>query len=297
MKANLKREHLRDFLLASLLLAVYTCSFAQSVQKDLETGLTTMGMGLSSDHVYLSDGEEIIKRNTFIYGETYYVNFDGMYGFEREDGHAFPDMQLLVVGEEGDTALHYTDMYADYEAGIEDDPLELYAEITVANPMHSGKNYTLILNISDKRGEGTFKASLDFSIARDDKIQLAYEKFRFREIYLFSLESGQTITDGKASFDETIYFLFEGLEGFALDDGRIQLGLSMVVKDANGNIILDEPDLFGDGYQKYEDVHQQVASSLVLTGSEIANPVLYEVRIWDKRGPAWLSASTKLVVE
>jgi hypothetical protein len=111
------------------------------------------------------------------------------------------------------------------------------------------------------------------------------------------LDRSHTITDGKARFNETIYLLFEGLEGFVVDGGKVKLGLAMVVKDANGRIILDEADLFGDDYQNYEDVHQQVASSLVLTGSEIANPVRYEVRIWDKLGSAWVSASTLLVVE
>ena len=297
MSVIFKQIRWRYLLVASLLLAVFSCSFAQFVKKDLKTGLTSRGEGISCDQVYLSDGEQIIRWNTFVYGETYYVNFDGIDGLKRENGRAFPDMQLLIVGENGDTAVHYTDMYADYEEGFENDPLELYAEVTVADPMHSGHNYTLYLTISDKRGNGTLESSLDFSIVRDDRIEVEGEKLGYREIYLFSMDSGLTILDGKVSFNETIYFLFEGLDGFSVRDEQVELGLSMLIRDGGGSVILEEADLFEDGIQKYEDVHMQVASRLILTGEEIANPVHYEVRIWDKRSSGWIRASTKLLVE
>ena len=80
MKLNAKHLTIRDLVLISLLLTFYSCNFAQSVEKDLQTGLTTRGKGLSCDKVYLSVGEEIIKRNAFIYGETFNVNSDGKKG-------------------------------------------------------------------------------------------------------------------------------------------------------------------------------------------------------------------------
>lgn len=297
MKVSAVNSGFAGLLLAGLLVIFNSCNFAQSLEKDLITGLTTRGNGLSCEKVYLSDGEKIIERNAFIYGESIYVNFDGMEGFKRENNNAFPDMQLIVVSEQGDTALYLNDLYAEYTDGIEFSPLELYAEVTVADPMHSENNYTLYVNIKDKRGDGTFRATLDFNIVRDENIRVEGEVLTFEEIYLFSKESAHTITDGKARFNETIYILFEGLEGFIIEDGQVRLGLNMVVKDAEGNIILEEADLFGDGGQNFEDVHAQVASSLVLTGSQIANPVHYEVRIWDKQSAAWISASTEIVVE
>jgi hypothetical protein len=297
MRKVLRHTLFKDFILVTLLLSFYSCNFAQSIEKDLLTGLTVKGKGLSSNQVYLSDGESIIKRNAFIYGETFYVNFDGMDGFKKEGGAVFPDMQLLIVSEHGDTALYLRDLYADYERGIELDPLKLYAEVTVADPMHSGIDYTLFVNIGDKKGDGTYDATLDFIVNRDHKIKVEGEQLSSKEIYLFSQAKGHTITDGSVGFNETIYLLFEGLEGFYAQDGQVQLGLSMLVKDADGNIILDESDLFGDRILSHEDVHAQVASSLILTGTQIANPVSCVVRIWDKRSAAWISASAKLVVE
>lgn len=297
MNKTQKHARFRGLLIASLVLTVYSCNFAQSVEKDLETGLTSRGKGLSCDQVYLSDGEEIIKRSTFSYGETYYVNFDGLEGFIKEEAHAFPNMQLLVIGENGDTALFSEDLYADYKEGIDFDPLKLYAEVTVADPMHSEANYTLYVDISDKKGDGTFRSSLEFIVVRDDKIKVDGEQLTFEEIYLFSQQSGHTITDGRAGFNETIYLLFEGLEGFYVADGQVQIGLSMLIKDAEGNLILEESDLFGDGALNYNDVHAQVAPNLILSGTQIANPVHCEIRIWDKQSTAWIQASTELVIE
>jgi hypothetical protein len=294
----LTRQNLiRVAAVASLIPAICQNNYAQSVWKDLETGLTTRGNGLSCSSAYLSDGEDIIKRNTFTYGETYYVSFVGMEGFEREGAHAFPDMQLLIVSDQGDTALHLNDLYADYKEGIDFSPLELYAQVTVANPMHTGGNYTLYVDIGDKRGEGTLKATLDFGVIRDPGITIKGKEMQAQEIYLFSQQGGHTITDGKAGFDENIYLLFEGLDGFSVDNGLVQLGLSMVIKDADGAVILEESDLLGDDDLNYEDVHQQVAPNFILTGSEIANPVSCLVRIWDKKSTAWISASTELQIE
>jgi len=287
----------RDLLLIALLFTSYSCNFAQSVEKDLQSGLTTRGKGLSCTDVYLSDGENILKRNAFIYGETFYVNFDGMDGFQRDGQHAFPDMRLLVIGERGDTAMYLTDLYAAYKDGIDFSPLKLYAEVTVADPMHSDGSYTLFVDVGDKRGDGTFKATLEFTVVRDEKIKIESNQLSYQEIYLFSQQRNLSITNGRAGFDENIYLLFEGLDGFSVSNGQVELGLSLVLTDANGNRILDESDLFGGSAMSYEDVHAQVAPNFILTGSEIANPVRCRVRIWDKSSEAWIRASTELVVE
>jgi len=293
----LKLASWRYLAYASLLFIFCSESSAQFVEKNLVTGMTTRGNGLSCAEVYLSDEEKIIGRNLFIYGETFYVNFDGMEGFERVDGSVFPDMRLTIVSEHGDTVLHLDDLYAGYKEGIDLSPLQLYAEVTVANPVFSGETYALYVDIQDKRGTGSYAATLDFAVHRDDKIQLNGKQLSSREIYLFSQQRGLTITNGIAGFDENIYLLFEGLEGFTVNGGQLNMGLSMVVKDADENVILDEADLFGDSPLNYEDVHLQVASNFILTGSQVANPVSLTVRIWDKGSSAWISAYTEIVVE
>jgi len=286
----------RTLVFAILLIAFYSCQFSQSVEKDLVTGMSIRGDGLSCDKVYLSDGENVIKRNNFLYGETYYVNFDGMEGFERIGQGAFPNMQLVIVSDKGDTVLYVNDMYDGYTRGIENSPLDLYGEITVADPIHSGGDYTLYVNIRDKKGDGTFRATLEFSVVPNKSITVTGNQVSFTEIYLYSQQRGRAITDGQAEYNENIYMLFEGLEGFSVEDGKVHLGLSLEVKDATGNLILDEPDLLGAEPMSYDMVYEQLAPNFILTGSQVANPVNCKVRIWDKKGTAWINASTEIVV-
>ncbi len=200
--------------MAGLLILFNSCNFSQSVEKDLVTGLSTRGDGLSCEEVYLSDGEKVIKRSTFIYGETFYVNFAGMGGFERVGEGAFPEMDIVVVSDQGDTALYIYDNYEGYKDGIADSPLVLNARVTVAEPIHSYGDYTLQVSIRDRKGEGSFRAELDFDVLPNEKIKVSGENVTAREIYLFSKQKGHTIIDGRASFNENVYMLFEGLEGF-----------------------------------------------------------------------------------
>ena len=297
MKANISESAFGALVFAVLFIAINSCQFAQSVEKDLVTGLSTRGDGLSCAEVYLSDGENVVKRNTFLYGENFYVNFEGMEGFERIGQGAFPSMQLVVVSDKGDTVLYVNDMYDGYTQGIENSPLDLYGEITVADPIHSAGDYTLYVNIRDKKGDGKFRATLKFDVVSDKSITITGNQVSSTEIYLYSQQRGRAITNGQAEFNENIYMLFEGLEGFLVEDGKVHLGLSLEVKDATGNLILDEPDLLGPESMSFDMVHEQLAPNFILTGSQIANPVNCKVRIWDKKGTAWINASTEIVVE
>lgn len=296
MKPCTSQSALRSLVFAFLFTLINSCQFAQSVEKDLLSGMSTRGDGLSCNKVYLSDGESIIKRNTFLYGETFYVNFEGMDGFERVGESAFPSMQLVIVSDKGDTVLYVNDMYDGYRQGIDNSPLDLYGEVTVADPIHSGEDYTLYVTIRDKKGKGIFRTILKYEVISDKSISITSNQVSTKEIYLYSQQRGRAITDGQAEFNENIYMLFEGLDGFSVEEGKVHLGLSLEVKDATGNLILDEPDLLGTEPMSYDMLHEQLAPNFILTGTEVANPVSCKVRIWDKKGTAWINASTDITV-
>jgi hypothetical protein len=73
-------------ILLCLLISVnfFSCDSGKSKNKELKPGKgTTTGEmvkteGLSCDEVWLSVNEERIDRRTFIWGETFYVNFNNM---------------------------------------------------------------------------------------------------------------------------------------------------------------------------------------------------------------------------
>jgi len=256
--------------------------------------LNTRGDGLSCEDVYLSDGEKKIQRNTFIYGEKFNLNFNNIEGFKKIEDFAFPGMQLSVINQAGDTVLKNNDLYAEYTDGINLTPLLLKTNLTVADPIHSLNEYTLQINIWDKKGGGIFKARLDFDVVPNDQIIIESRDASYDEIYLFSGNSNSVITGSDASFNETVYMLFEGLEGFKHEGGMVRFGLSIVASDAEGEMILNEEDLIGDEGMELSEFTSQIAPNFSINDPNVKNPVQCDIIIWDKNSESRIKASAKL---
>jgi len=276
------------------IISIFSCDIRKSVHKDLQTGLITRGDGLSCDNVYLSIGDETISRNLFIYGEKYQVNFNNIEGFNKVDNYAFPGMELYVISEAGDTVLKNSDLYADLSEGSDNSPLLLLTTVTAADPIFSNNEYTLYIQIWDKKGDGNFSAKMDFNVVPNDKISIESNQLSYDEIYLFSKQRQIAITDNVVGFDETIFMMFEGLDGFVVEGSMVYPGLSLVVRNADGDLILNEADLIGETGMDYSEIHSQLAPNFVLTGSLIGNPVTCEITIWDKKGEGSIKASVQL---
>ncbi|MEE4213523.1 MAG: hypothetical protein V2I34_00555 [Bacteroidales bacterium] len=281
-------------LIVCMTLALNACDSGKSVSKNLVTGLTARGDGLSCEDIYLSDGEEKINRNTFTYGENVYVNFENIEGFNKENGNAFPGMRLSVINQAGDTVMIYLDLYADYQSGINISPLLLQANLTVADPIHTGQEYTLNIYIWDKRGESTFNATMDFDVIPDKQIKVENNDLSYDEIYLFTKEGGNVIIGNEVNFNEDIYLIFEGLEGFLEEDGQVFIGLSLKVMDSTGEILIDEKDLIGDSGLQAPQVKYQLAPNFVIRDTDVSTPVLCEIVIWDKKSDSNIKASLNL---
>jgi len=284
----------------SIVLGVFTflsCDFSKSVNKNLISGLLTKGDGLSCEEVYLSMDDETILRKTFEYGEEFMLIFNNVEGFELIEDHAFPGMTLSVVSQDGDTVLFEPDLYSDLTKGTDYSPLLLNSMLLVADPMHSNEEYTLFVDIWDKKGDGVFTAKLDFKVEPNILISIESNEISFQEVYLYSQERGLIVTDQTASFDENIHMMFEGLEGFVREGDMVSIGMSLSIEDSEGNPIVNEDDLMGASDFHYSEIHDRVSANFFLTGSEINNPIYCEVVIWDKRGEGRIKASTQIQIE
>ena len=287
----------KTFLIALLISPVISCEFNKSVNKDLITGLVTKGDGLSCESVYLSNSLDKINRSSFIYGEKIYVNFNDIDGFSKDGDNVFPGLQLLVLGMNGDTVMYHNDLYENNPDGFDISPLLLQGNITVAKPIHSGNEYTLFVSIWDKKGEGTYKAEMDFDVISNNQIKVENNSISYAEIYLFSQERNTVITGNEAKFNENIFMIFEGLEGFRIEDGKAAIGLSLKGKDAEGKVILNEDDLIGDLSMEASELKNQLAPNFIFSGSDIENPVTCEVMIWDKRSDNSIKAQIALNIQ
>ncbi|MBT8185435.1 MAG: hypothetical protein KJN76_11395 [Eudoraea sp.] len=282
---------------ALLLSCLLCCQNNISVKKDAVTGLISQGVGLSCEDVQLSDGTNNIHRNTFTYGEEFHLDFNDITGFEKVDNTVFPGMELLITGQKGDTIMHNPDLYSNNSDGFDISLLLLKAKITVANPIHSNNIYTLNVNIWDKKGDGTFESAMDLKVTPNKLIDIQNNSIAYDEIYLFSQERNKVLTTNEATFDENIYMVFEGLDGFKTEDGKAYLGLSLKATDAEGHPLLDEADLAGASAMEDTEIKKRISPNFIFTGSDIKNPVSCEITIWDKNSEHSIAVLTKLSIK
>jgi hypothetical protein len=292
---------MKKVFIVILVSAVLTgCKFSKSAEKNFISGLTSAGSDLSCKDVYMKVNDERISRSTFSYGETFYICFDDVKGFTSENGYVFPGMGIVITDKGGDTLMMAEDLYEEYTNGMNFSPLQLTADLTVADPIRSKGEYTLTINIWDKKGTGTFISKLDFKVAENEKINTESKDVSYNEIYLFSQGSNKVITDNIVHFEDNIYIIVEGLKGFKAENGIVFPGMELKGTDSHNDIILDNDDLFADynetGIAEF-DFSSRVSSHFKLTGTSFNNPLHCELKIWDKKSSASLKIETDMTVK
>jgi len=286
-------------ILISILLT--GCKFRKSVEKDIASGLTSAGDEITCEDVYLTVNNERITRNSFIYGEIIYINFNDVKGFAKENGKVFPGLVISVTNQAGDTVWKTADLYSQYTEGFDYSPLNLTADLTVAAPMQSKGEYSLFIDIRDSKGEGKFKTKFDFKVRENELISVETSGVSYNETYLFSQGSNRIITDNKIGFDDNIYVIVEGLKGFKEENGMVYPGISIKIIDAANNIIVNSEDLFvkySEAGVAAADLNTRVSAHFSsLSGEKFINPLHCETVIWDKKGDARIKATTNMTLE
>ena len=283
-------------ILLLFIIACYGCNFNKSVTTDFNTSLTTRGNGISCSEIYLSNELGRINNNTFTYGEFIYFNFNHVDGLTPKNGLVYPKMKLLVKNQAGDTIMYAKDLYNNAK-GFKPEELQLQSHIVTAQPIEKNQPYQLELLLSDKNGEGTLSANLDFSVVHDKNILVKNEGLRCKTIYLFSKNQNRAITSGTVSLNEELYLLFEGLEGITSIDNKAEIGLAIKAIDAQGRIIIDAEDMLLDKPLAIKEVENKLAPHFTFTNKEIINPVTYQVKIWDKANGNAIITSSDINIE
>ncbi len=286
----------KSLIFSVLFIITFFGTIEKIFSQETKPGFKTTGNGLSIGNIFLSDGKHFINRTQYTYGEKIYINFENIQGFVKTDDLWYPGMELYVISEKGDTAMANKDMYAQFVEGIDNNPISLNCNVIVAKPIHSSEKYTIYVKVFDKKGSGTFSLSFDFNVIANKHITVDEHKMSCKEIYLYSKERGITITENRAGFDEHIYLLFEGIKGVKNKKGKGEIGLSMKAVDADGNVIVQQEDLFAERDFNISDIQNQIAPSLIIKKGLLVNPVYYEVIIWDKNSKSRITASVNLEI-
>jgi hypothetical protein len=298
---QIKIKKMRNILFIFLFsFALTACKFSKSVEKDLISGLASTGSDLSCKDVWLSVNDEKTTRNSFIYGETFIIRFNDIQGFTTEDGYVFPGMEIIITDQKGDTMMYADDLYTGYTEGLNFSPLQLSADITIAAPVRSKGEYSLSVNIWDKKGKGTFRSRFDFNVTDNEKITLKPAGVSYDEVYLFSQGKNKVITNNEIEFDDNIFVIVEGLKGFREENGIVFPGLELKAADSRDNTILDYDDLFVDYSEKGIDASEfasRVSAHFKITGTDFNNPLHCVFTVWDKKSNARISAVTDMIVK
>ncbi|RYZ48853.1 MAG: hypothetical protein EOO14_21560 [Chitinophagaceae bacterium] len=94
---------------------------------------------------------------------------------------------------------------------------------------------------------------------------------------------------------EKFYIINEGIKGLVEKEGTVSIGCSLQITDEQGNVILDEPDLFSgnDLFKKEEATFLRCAVS---TGRPMETEYYYTVRakFWDKYGDGFIDNTVRI---
>lgn len=278
------------------LIAIFTaCDFRKSVSTDLMTGLSTKGDGLSAKEVYVSNGEVKVKDNTFVYGQEIFTNFLNMDGFVVENNQFYPEMEVVVLSKAGDTIMSNRNLLGG--KGLDANLKTLNGNLILATPIQSGTEYTVKYIVSDTKSDGVFSSELDFKLDKDPMVKINQKGLRIKEAYIFNQDTRKVITSGEIGLEENLLFDLQGLEGYSLNSARPNLGISVHVTDANDQTILKKEDLLGDRVLTEAEIKQGMGSTLKIRRGNLANPIKWEVRIWDKNSDTEVFAFASLNVK
>lgn len=94
---------------------------------------------------------------------------------------------------------------------------------------------------------------------------------------------------------EKFYIINEGIKGLVEKEGKVSIGCSLHITDEQGNVLMDEPDLFSgnDLFKKEEATFLRCAVS---TGRPMETESYYNVRakFWDKYGDGFIDNTVRI---
>jgi hypothetical protein len=128
--------------------------------------------------------------------------------------------------------------------------------------------------------------SCEFSAGKKKDFQtglsVSNDGFTLEESYLVGPDNTRK-ADNKVPMNSTVAIVVEGVQNFALKDGKAYPGLMLTVTDAAGNPVLDEPDLLAN-YDGFAPSDAAVLRGTVTVGSPMRSGETYHVRmrVWDK---------------
>ncbi|MFS4416600.1 hypothetical protein [Maribacter sp. 2307ULW6-5] len=294
MKRMAIRQTLRSMALTGMFLAT-ACKGNNEAPVNVEHTISTRSAGLEVARVFVGADEIQPAENTFVYGQTFYTNFEDMDGWVIEDGDFFPELEVHVVSQQGDTLLVNKNLFGGY--GQPQDVPVLHGSLTLAYPFLSNEDYTVHYKLYDAKGGAAFYTEMELSLVPDPRIEIVEDGLTAQEVYLFHERDGKVIGDGNLPVGPPLSMDFQMLEGFTPKGGKMELGMAILVTDASGHKVADVKDALANTSYDLLGPKEVVKSTLTLSKGRIKNPLQWQVRLWDKISGAELTATATVNAE
>ena len=287
---------------AAVFTLVVSCKGTSSEsEKDKGNGYITLKEnGLTCKEAYLEneDGE---RGQEVTFGDKVTMTFQGVEGFQEENGFIKTDISMIFRKPAGDTL-----MFVDYGTL---DPLirevnnkrtyevNLYAP--VKTPMYSGKEFEFICAARDLLNpENKIEGAAIIKVRPNESIKVESNGLEAKEVAIFDSENKEYITDQKITVGKNYSMMFAEPKGFELNNGMAKVGASLAYTDKEGESYTVAEDVFADYAEgiPYDKV-QEALSLIFFVGSDYLNQdVQLTIRIWDKNSDADITATTTVSV-
>ena len=279
------------------LLLLNSCNFNKSINKDLDTGATSTGNGLSCDdiRVMMSDAS-VVSSNEFVDGSRVTISFNNMKGFTRIGKKVYIGMSIEVRSKSGKLIEQNNDLFADRQ-WFAIDPVSVSAYFNAEFNEQKDKDYIVKIRIWDKKGKGTFNYEMPYSVKPNEVLTIKSKGLSAESVELFDLDFGYRIVKNDLFQADQHEFRFAGLRGFTEENGKAFVDGSVKITDADGKMILNAENLFSDYKESgisAKDVSELVSIKFNFGQDKVKSPVMIEAAVTDLKSGKSISAKTKM---
>lgn len=277
-----------------------SCQFNQSASKDLVTGAVSRGNGIGCETISMEVNGRKDRRNSFVYGETVNIVFDGITGLIKEEGKTYPGLSLHIVKDEKDTVMAYPNLLEELEAGADLPALQLQANFTAALPYRGNEKYKAYIRIWDRKGNGSFSYEVPFTVTDAGLLDIKSTAIDYSNIYLWNESLASPVVDKAIDPGHTILLILEGITGLKETKGKVFPALSISLVDNEWNTILSNPNLFSEYVSTGADtidVKKQVSAVINFQKGRTKNPCRLKAVLKDQRSEKQMVISAELKIK
>jgi len=223
--------------------------------------------------------------------------FNNVSGLTNVDGKSYPELSMRIVKNEKETVFSDSNLLENLSNGIDLSPLQLQASFVSALPHENDEKYKVFVEITDKKGEGTFNYELPFTVKENDLLDVKSNGVEYSAIYLWNETLKQHVVDNNVNGEHLFILILNEIEGLELINDKVFPAFSLDLTDSKGNKILSYPNLLSvyetDGVNPI-DLKSQFTAKLTFTKGQINNPYRLTVKLKDKNSEKEVNISTDL---